>query len=271
MKNSKTGKQQQLKQAMLTCARERVLYLNTLTHHADMLNYTLLMPYSIIIIQYFYCRWSKTSTEDQQTDQGCRHKLKKLFSEYCRLQRDCGEDMQHTLNNVCDLKSSFWASSDHTYSYSTDPCTVIPPANQWRLLELHKLYQRAKEERELLVAKFIQRVEFYQRHFDETVSQHTCTLAAKDCQLLKLQLERARQVCSAVVQAYWCEFKEAESLLNAARKQCMHEVLLPTEPLHVKPSPFRPDVRANFNSSSCSSSESEINEHEEETSFESSD
>ena len=51
MKIAKTGKQQQLKQAMLTCARERVFYLNTLTHHAGMLKHAIL-NFFIIIIQY---------------------------------------------------------------------------------------------------------------------------------------------------------------------------------------------------------------------------
>ena len=43
--------------------------------------------------------------------------------------------------------------SDHTYSASADPTTVIAPATQRQLVELHHFEAQTREEKQLLIAE----------------------------------------------------------------------------------------------------------------------
>ena len=51
--------------------------------------------------------------------------------------------------------------------------------------------------------------------------------------LLHLQHQRCESVCRTLVQAYWSDDTEAQSLLKASMRQCRREVILTTEPLRV--------------------------------------
>ena len=83
--------------------------------------------------------------------QACKHKLTKLLAQYSELGHSNGEGRQHTIEEVCDLQSTFWICSDHTYSANADPTTAISPATQRRLLELHHFEARAREKNNFLL------------------------------------------------------------------------------------------------------------------------
>ena len=88
----------------------------------------------------FFFHWLGGQKQAQRVSkliQACKHKLIKLLAQYSELGHDSGEERQHTIEEVCGLQSTFWIRSDHTYSASADPTTVIAPATQRRLIELH--------------------------------------------------------------------------------------------------------------------------------------
>ena len=65
----------------------------------------------------------------------CKQKLTKLLAQYSQLQRESGEDIQFSIEDICNLESHFWVVSDHAYA-SSNHSTSIPPASQRRLIEL---------------------------------------------------------------------------------------------------------------------------------------
>ena len=100
---------------------------------------------------FFQLGGQKRSKRVSKLIQSCNLKLKKLLTHYLELGRDSGDATQHTIGEVCNLQSMFWMSSDHTYSASADPTTVISPAVQRQLVELHRLEARIREQ--LLIAE----------------------------------------------------------------------------------------------------------------------
>ena len=111
------------------------------------------------------------------------------------------------------------ASSNHSMS--------IPPASQRRLIELCHLCRRATEEKQLVIAESLRMLQFYSAHSESAGSIGMNSL------LLHLQHQRCESVCRTLVQAYWSDDTEAQSLLKAAMRQCRREVILTTEPLRV--------------------------------------
>jgi len=192
------------------------------------------MPVSIYTLCSHMSDFSKLGGQKQAQRiskllQASKHKLSKLLVQYFQLQRESGEDLQLTTEEVCDLGSHFWVTTDHAYSYS-DLSMSIPPASQRRLIELWRLRKRANEERQLLVSECIRMVQFYdQPSYVESV--------AINSQWLHLQCQRCESVCRTLVQAYWAEDTHAQTLLNVARRQCRREIVHPTEPLYMDGSP----------------------------------
>lgn len=92
--------------------------------------------------------------------QTCKQRLSKLLAQYSKLRIESGEDLQFSVEDVCNLESPFWVVSDHTYA-SSNLSTFIPPASQRRLIELSRLCRRATEEQQLLNAESLRMVQFY--------------------------------------------------------------------------------------------------------------
>ena len=171
--------------------------------------------------------------------QACKHKLTKLLAQYSELGHSNGEGRQHTIEEVCDLQSTFWICSDHTYSANADPTTAISPATQRRLLELHHFEARAREEKQLLIAESIRRVDVYSKKLDLLRSQihlsaSDVAMAVVNSQWLELQIHASELVNKALVQAYWSDAIQAEAILLAAKRQCKREIILPTQTLHME-------------------------------------
>ena len=156
------------------------LYLHTYLHES-------------IYCVFFQLGGQKQSKRVSKLIQSCNLKLKKLLTQYLELGRDSGDARQHTIEEVCNLQSMFWISSDHTYLASADPTTVISPAIQRRLVELHRLEARIREEKQLLIAESIRRVDVYRTKLELFRSQSSLcagdeAMIVINSQWLELQL-----------------------------------------------------------------------------------
>ena len=58
-------------------------------------------------------------------------------------------------------------------------------------------------------------------------------MAVVNSKWLELQLHASELVNKAVVQAYWSDAVQAETILLTAKRQCKHEIVLPTQSLHM--------------------------------------
>ena len=131
-----------------------------------------------------------------------------MLTQYLELGRDSGDASQHTIEEVCNLQSMFWISSDHTYSASADPTTVISPAIQRRLVELRRLEARIREEKQLLIAESIRRVDVYRTKLELFRSQSSLcagdeAMIVINSQWLELQLYETELINKALIEAYW--------------------------------------------------------------------
>ena len=189
-----------------------------------------------------------------------------MLTQYSELGRDSGDERQHTIEEVCDLQSMFWISSDHTYSASPDPTTVISPAVQCRLVELHRLEARIREEKQLLIAESIQRVDVYRTKLELFRSQSSLcagdvAMVVINSQWLELQLYETELTNKALIEAYWSNALQAEAILLTAKKQCKQGIVLPTHPLYMDSSPqayfaLSPDEDINTDEASTDETES---------------
>ena len=58
-------------------------------------------------------------------------------------------------------------------------------------------------------------------------------IAVVNSKWLELQIHASELVNKALVQAYWSDAIQAEAILLAAKRQCKHEIILPTQTLHM--------------------------------------
>jgi hypothetical protein len=243
------GEQQKVKEEMLQAVRERVFYLNTLTSHAGG--------------QKQAQRISKLVTK-------CTHILRKLLTQYSQLGQDNGDVRQYTIEEVFNLESPFWVCGDHSYAVSADPTSVIPPAYQWRLIELHRLEAQSKEELQLLIAESLKRVDVYTTKLNwERAKSLSCAghraLCILKCHQLEFHLHRSKLVNKALIQAYWSPSNDQAKSTMSAKRQCEQSFFLPSQPLliheslpvHVQVPQVSSDQHAHENSDESSTSADE--------------
>ena len=112
---------------------------------------------------------------------------------------------------------------------------IVPSASQRRLVELHKLEARCKEEMELLIAESIRRIEAYSTTLHHIRTQSALSagdraLSVIKSERLELQIHQSELVNQCLTQAYWSS-DHYEATLLSVKRQCKHEIVLPTQPL----------------------------------------
>ena len=192
----------------------------------------------------------------------CTKKLKQLLNHYDELGRCNGEVSHYTIDDVLNLESMFWSSHDHSYSANAEQTTVIPPASQRRLIEVHRLEARSREEMQLLIAESVRRVNVYQTELDQMKSQTPLSpgekaLSTLKCLHIKMFFHHNKLVHETLVRAYWQNnYDQALSSLFASKKSCKQEICLPSHPLFIDNSSCleMPTASANSNFTSENSS-----------------